>query len=290
MRACRAFAAKLIVSILVCLLAACSAVRLGYSHGETVAYWWLDSYVDFTSEQKPWVKAHIDRLFAWHRATQLTDYAQLLLQVQGQLQHEVSPAVVSADADALKKRMLTAIDHAMPELADLALSLQPQQIAHIEKKFAANNDKYRKEFLSGDAEKRQLARYKQVMTHAEYWFGNFSHEQEVKIRAASDARTFDGDMMMVIRLRRQRELIAVLRQIQAEKPDHATTMRMLRDYVAASLTHFGDAKAQAVSDAYADETMSLAQIIVNMTTPKQKAFAMSRIKQWVEDCRQMAHA
>lgn len=286
----RNFALRICVFVLTCLLAACSAVRLGYSHGETVAYWWLDGYVDFDSSQKPWVKQHINHLFAWHRQTQLGDYAQFLTHLQARLQHDVTPADISADADAIKKRMLTAIDKAMPELTDLALSLQPQQIARIEKKFAANNEKYRKEYLSDDLEKRQLARYKQVMTHAEYWFGDFSREQEEKIRAASDARPFDGDAVMAMRVRRQRELVSLLKRIQAEKPERAATTKMLREYVEASLAHFADAKAQAVSDAYTNGTIGLAAAVVNMATAKQKAFAMSRLKHWADDCREMATA
>lgn len=286
----RNFALRIGVFVLACLLAACSAVHLGYSHGETVAYWWLDGYVDFDSSQKPWVKQHINHLFAWHRKTQLEDYAQFLTHMEARLQHEVTPADMSADADAIKKRMLTVVDKAMPELTDLALSLQPQQIARIEKKFAANNEKYRKEYLSGDLEKRQLARYKQVMTQAEYWFGNFSREQEAKIRAASDARPLDGDAALATRLRRQHELVALLKRIQSEKPERAATTRMLREYVVASLAYFGDAKAQAASDAYADSTIRLAAMVVNMTTAKQKAFAMARLTQWAEDCREMATA
>lgn len=284
----RSFAQKILVVMLVGLLAACSAARLGYSHGETITYWWLDSYVDFDSAQKPWVKQRIDHLFAWHRHSQLEDYAQLMSQIQQQLQQSVTSETVAADAEALKKRTLLVIDQAMPELADLSLSLQPQQIANIDKKLTANNEKYRREYLSGDVDERQRARYKQVMTHAEYWFGSFSRDQEAKIRAASDARPIDVDAMMAMLVRRQRELINVLKTIAAQKPERKAVMQMLRNYVTASQANFGDAKLQAANEAYKNSTLALATSIVNMTTPKQKAFAQERLKQWMEDCRRMA--
>ncbi len=37
-------------------LAACSAIKLGYNNIDDVAYWWLDSYVDFSDEQTPRVR------------------------------------------------------------------------------------------------------------------------------------------------------------------------------------------------------------------------------------------
>ncbi|WP_242490004.1 DUF6279 family lipoprotein [Noviherbaspirillum cavernae] len=288
MRSSRAFSSRAGIFVLACLLVGCSAVRLGYSNGETVVYWWLNSYVDFESDQTPWVKRHISHLFDWHRKTQLDDYAKLLTQTQQQLQRKVTPADVAADYDALKKRMLIVIDKAIPELTDLALSLQPQQIAQIEKKFESNNEKYRKEYLQGDLEQRQHVRYKKVMKQAEYWFGNFSAEQEARIRAASDARPANFEAHMAGRMRRQQEMVALLRKIQVEKPKHETAMRMLRTYVTATMVHFGDEKQKAVADAYADSTVQLSVMIINMATPQQTANAMTRLQKWIDDCRSMA--
>ena len=63
-------------------MAGCSAIRLGYANGPQLAWWWLDGYVDFSSEQTPAAKQAIDRWFDWHRNTQLTDYAALLASTQ----------------------------------------------------------------------------------------------------------------------------------------------------------------------------------------------------------------
>jgi hypothetical protein len=288
MRPYRAISLRMSLFLLVCLLASCSALRLGYASGDTFVYWWLNSYVDFTDEQKPWVKAHIDNLFTWHRKTQLRDYAQLLSQIQQRLQGKVTPADVQTDYASLKKRALTVLDKALPQLTDLALSLQPQQIAHLEKKFVSNNESYRKDYLRGSLEDRQLFRYKKVMKQAEYWFGNFSAQQEAQIRAASDARPLNNDVWMAERVRRQQELLRILRKIQAERPSKETTAALLREYIERSFDNFTYAENKAFFDGSRDGMAQMTAVIVNVATPAQKAHALKRVQNWVDDCQALA--
>ena len=40
-----------------------------------LVYWWLDRYIDFNDTQTPRVHEAIKQWFAWHRRSQLPDYA-----------------------------------------------------------------------------------------------------------------------------------------------------------------------------------------------------------------------
>jgi len=289
MRPYRDLLQKTFLILLVCLVAGCSALRLGYASGDTFVYWWLNSYVDFTHDQKPWVKAHIDRLFDWHRKTQLKDYAQLLAQVQQRLQRgSATPAEIHGDFAAVRKRVALVLDKAAPELTDLALNIQPDQIAHLEKKLASNSEKYRKEYLQGTVEDRQLLRYKKVMNQAEYWFGNFSAQQEAQIRAASDARPLNYDVWMAERMRRQQEMIAMLKKIQKERPSREAVAAMLREFTARSLENFTYAENKDFFDKSTDGMAQLVAVIVNVATPAQKANAVKRLQKWIDDCYSLA--
>ncbi len=45
--------------VLICLLlllGSCSMLRLGYDQGPQLVWWWLDGYVNFSSEQTPHAK------------------------------------------------------------------------------------------------------------------------------------------------------------------------------------------------------------------------------------------
>jgi hypothetical protein len=170
-------------------LAACSSVRFAYNQGDTLLYWWLDAYVDLDSEQKGSVKEDIDQLINWHRKTQLRDYSQLLSTAQHQLTAgNVTPADLKTHYREIKSRTELLAYKALPELADLALSVTPEQIGNIEEKFNKNNETFRKKFVKIDNEQKQKLRYKKSMEQFELWFGSFSNGASSRSCATSSKR------------------------------------------------------------------------------------------------------
>lgn len=284
----RDWLARAAAILMLLFMVGCSAVRLGYANGETVLYWWLNSYADFESDQKPWVKQDIANLMAWHRKTQLRDYAQLFARAQQQVRGNVTAGDVLAMYAAAKQRARTTLDRALPELTDLALAMTPEQIAHLERKFASNNDHYRKDYLHGDLEYRQDFRFRKVMKHAEYWFGDFSKEQEARIRAASDARPLNNELWMAERVRRQQAMIAMLRKIRAERPPRDKAMAMLREYAEQSLDIFTYSEHKEFFDNSTNGMAQMVAVIVNIATPEQRAHAVKRLQKWIEDCEVLA--
>jgi hypothetical protein len=281
-------AKKLAIFGMAALLLGCSAARLGYSNGETVSYWWLNSYVDFDDVQKPWVKQHIAELFAWHRSSELKQYVSLLHRAQQRDPAGVSSADLLADYGDARARVLLIAEHAAPDLAELALSLTPQQIANIERKFAKSNAKFRKEYLKGDTAQRQKFRYRKTMTQAEYWFGYFSREQEEEIRAASDARPLNNELRLAARVQWQQELIALLKKIQAEKPEQKAATDMIRKFIAASADRFGNRTQQAFFDESNAATANMVAAIMHMTTRKQKAHFVKTLQDWIDDFKRLS--
>jgi hypothetical protein len=284
----RAFFLRWSLFLAACLLAGCSALRLGYANGNTFAYWWLDSYVDFTDDQKPWVKQRIESLFSWHRKTQLNDYAQFLAQLQPRLNGGVTAEEVLTDYAEIRKRAMLVLDKAMPDLADLALSLQPQQLAHLERKFASNNEDYRKDYLRGSPDERQRFRFKKVMKQAEYWFGDFSTQQEAQIRAASDGRPLGNELWAAERVRRQQELLRILRKIREERPPREAVIAMLHDYAERSFETFTYEEHKVFFDASRAGMAQMVAAIVNTATPAQREYAVKRVQKWIEDCHALA--
>lgn len=281
-------AKKAAILCLTVTLLACSAARLGYNNGETISYWWLNSYVDFDSEQKPWAKNHIDQVFAWHRKTQLKEYVHLISRMQHRDLGTVTQADLMGDYNDAKTRVLMIADRAAPELADLALSLNAEQIANIEKKFSKSNDKFRSEYLHGDIASRQEFRYKKALKQAEYWFGNFSREQEAKIRMASDARPLNNDLLMQDRVHRQQELIALLKKIQTEKPGREATIAMLKKFTSATVDRFGNKQHQVFFDESTTATTAMVASIMHMATPRQKSYFVQTLQDWMNDFNKLA--
>ena len=174
-------------------------------------------------------------------------------------------------------------DRAAPELADLALSLTLEQITNIEEKLAKNNTKFRKEYLTGDRASRQEFRYKKMMKQAEYWFGNFSRAQEQKLRTLSDARPLNNELVMADRMRRQTELVTLLKKIRNEKPSKEATVAMIKKYIAATLDHYGNKEQQTFFDALTDANAGLVAEMMRMATPEQKSHFIRALQDWISD-------
>ena len=283
MRPDRFWMQKLCIAGMALLLFACSAARVGYNNGELVSYWWLDSYVGFESDQKPLVKQHIDTLFAWHRKTQLRDYVQFVSRIQHRDFSSATQADLLNDYNEGKVRILRIADYAAPELADLALSLTPAQIVNIEQKFTRNNDKFRKEYLSGDTDERQKFRYRKMMKQAEYWFGNFDRDQERRLRVLSDARPLNNRMLLAERLQRQQELLALLQKIHVERPPRNEAAAMIRKYIAHTVDRFGDPERQKFAEASNQANAALVAEMMRMATPAQRRHFVNTLQDWIGD-------
>ncbi|HEX7645706.1 MAG TPA: DUF6279 family lipoprotein [Burkholderiaceae bacterium] len=270
---------------LVLLLASCSLGRLGYNNADTIVYWWLNGYVDFDTGERPWVRQRIDALHAWHRHTQLKTYVPILVTAQRQLDHNVSKADVMAVYADIDKAIDRLVEQSAPDLADLAIAMSGDNMDALKKKFDATNRKFRKEYLDGDLEERQEHRYKMVMEWAEYWFGDFSDEQEAAIRRASDARPLNNEFWVEDRTRRQQALIALIDRIHREKLSRETAAVLIKNYIANNFLERKEAspEMQAFFAASKDGLAQLTVTIVNLTTPKQRAHAREKLQHWIDD-------
>jgi hypothetical protein len=274
---------------LMALLTACSTIRFTYNHGDTLLYWWLNAYLDLDSDQSDWVKKDIDNLFQWHRSTQLRDYAGLLNKMQRQLgDGNVTQEELLSDYRDIKTRTELLAFKALPQLADLAISVKPDQIAQMEQKFAKNNDKFRKEFMSGSVDDQKKARFKKAMDQLELWFGSFSREQEAQLRRASDARPLDNDVFLQERVLRQKKIVALLRRVHDQKLNKEQSMSAIHDLLRDMFDRMEAPDRKAFYDAYVNNTANFILTAIKLTTPQQKQHAQQRMQGWINDFNALA--
>ena len=279
----------LFLVVLMATLAACSTIRFTYNHGDTLLYWWLNAYVDLDSDQTDWVKKDIDNLFQWHRSTQLRDYAGLLSKMQRQLgDGSVTQDELLSDYRDIKARTELLAFKALPQLADLAMSIKPDQIAQMEKKFAKNNDKFRREFMSGSVEDQHKAHFKKAMEQLDLWFGSFSRDQEAQLRRASDARPLDNEIWLQERTLRQKKIVALLRRVHDQKLNKEQTMSAVHDLLRDLFDRMDAPERKAFFDAYVDNTARFIVTAIRLTTPEQKQHAHKRMQGWINDFNTLA--
>ena len=272
-----------VVALLVAM-GACSSVRFAYNQGDTLLYWWVDAYLDLDSEQSGQVKADIGQLFSWHRKTQLKDYSQFLANAQKQLANpNLTQVDLKADYKDIRTRTELLAYKALPDLADLALSIKPEQLSKMEEKFTKNNETFRKKFVRIDKEKQQKQRYKKSMEQFNLWFGDFSNEQEAILRRASDARPLNNELWLSERVLRQKRIMAVMREVQQKKMNKEATMTALQGLIKEIFGRQDAPEHKAFFDSYTDGSIALVHTAVKIATPAQKAHAQKRMQGWIDD-------
>ena len=125
---------------------------------------------------------------------------------------------------------------------------------------------------------------------AEVLFGRFSAEQQAMIRGASDARPLVNELWLAERTSRQRDLLAALRRIQAERPPLEVVVARLKPHAfrATGIAHIPDPAARAQAKASADHSAQLAATVVELTTPEQKQRALDKLRQWADDLTELS--
>ena len=267
-------------------LTGCSALRLGYNNGPQLAWWWLDGYVDFSTEQTPAAKAAIERWFDWHRASQVPDYAATLASLQAQVLEPTTPAGACAWQDRLRSRLDPALDRAITEFADLLPGLGEPQFKHLAQRYAKGNAEMRDEFLQPDAAERLKESVKRTVKRAEQLYGPLDDAQVKLITSGVAASPFNPEMWVAERQRRQQDTLQTLRRLVADKADRDTRVAALRALVART-ERSAHAEYRAYQLKLADYNCGLAAQVHNATSAVQRLKARETLKGWEEDLRSL---
>lgn len=259
-------------------LAGCNAMKLGYQQGDRLAYWWVDRYVDVSDAQEPPTREAIHRFFVWHRRNQLPEIATVLARVKGEVTQTVDASMVRHVQQDTQRLGRQAFENAVPDVAGLMLTLTPEQIRRMEGKFDESNAKYRKEFLRGNADARTDARFDKIMEYAKLIYGRFSREQEKAIRDAMGPYMQGAEARYAERVRRQKDWLALAREVQSTHPPKAQVEQMLR--------HYGELWSRPGPER-SQTGVDLTVTIANLTTPEQKAHAADRFQKWIDDTRSL---
>jgi len=276
-----------IVALLLPCLAACSTVRLTYGQGPLLAYWWLDGYADFSSEQSPRVKDALAEWFAWHRATQLPDYAALLAEVQQQAMDKVTPAQVCKVVEQAELRLERAFEQAVPAAAEIVRSLSMAQLRHLEQRYEKGNRELQREQLQRPASERHEATLKRWQERAESFYGPLDEAQRRLLADALPGLPFDAQIWLDERRSRQQDILAGLRRALAERADAGPVQAALRAF-AAQQKHSPRAEYRAYRQRLMQAQCELVARLHNAASSAQRQRALDKLKDWEDDLRALA--
>jgi len=272
------------------MLGGCSAVRIGYNQAPTLAWWWLDSYMDFDAEQTPRVKEALNQWFAWHRTTQLPDYANLLAAAQVQVLQPATPQQVCRWADELRVRLAAAFAQGVPMAADLLPGLKPEQLAHLEQRYRRSNRDFEEDYLQLDRDERQKAAVRRTIDRAEMLYGHLDERQRQLIAAGVAASPFDPAAWLAERQAVQADTLQTLSRLiagGAARADRDSNLAGLQA-LAARVQRAPPSPYRSYQQRLTEYNCALVAQLHNSTTPAQRQAARGRLRAWEEDLRALA--
>lgn len=269
------------------LLSACSAIKLGYNQAPSLAYWWMDSYLDFNEQQSPKVRDELARLVAWHRSSELPKVASLLKKAQAMVPNNLSAAQSCALYDEAKGLYETIVDKALPAAAQIAPTLTAEQIVHLQAKQQKMNDEYARDYLRGDANERNAKRLKNAVQRSEMLYGKLQEAQIAAIKTALEKSSFNPALGLKERERRHSQAREMLTKMARDKPNDAATQAVLRSYAQNSLDS-PDPVYRAYAQTMLKESCESFATLHASTTPEQRAKAAQTLKDYESDIRLLA--
>jgi hypothetical protein len=193
-------------------LASCSATRFAYDNADTALRFMVASYLDLDAEQTEDLRQRIVQFHQWHRQNELPAYAALMRSASERASRGITAEDVDWGLANLRSRYRSFGAKAAEDAAPVLATLTPEQVAALEHRFAENNQKYAKEFLAADGEKRRRAQARRMLGRFRDFAGDLTPDQEARVERFALAHEGHVVLRFEDRQNWQREVIEVLKQ------------------------------------------------------------------------------
>ena len=271
------------------MLGGCSAIKIGYNAAPDVVYLWLNGFVELSDTQSPRVKEDLTRLLQWHRATELPRYAALLDEIEQLAPGDISAQRACTVAQQVRTRIQAVAAQSEPALITLGTSMSPEQIAHLQRRFERDDATWRKDWMDAKPAQRLDKRVKTWVDRIESIYGSLDDRQRALVRQQLSQSSWDVNLSWAERQRRQRDVLQVLRDVNAPGTAPIAARRQVRallDRIEAS----PDANWIRHRDALQAEGCALFAALHASTTPAQRESAAGRMRAYARDLRELAAA
>jgi hypothetical protein len=268
------------------MLASCSMLRLGYGQLDTYAAWKANEYFDLDAGQKNEFLRCFGRLHEWHRYEQLPDYAAFLAQTRARLDQPLTREDVLWFVDGVKARYATIVARASDDAAALLLTITPAQLEALQRQWDKDNRRFVREHRldRSDADIKR-ARVRRTLEQTHDWVGSLSSEQEQRVIAMVNALPMTEKLRYEDRLRRQHEFMQLMAQRGGYSSEHFSAR--LRQW----LTDWDKGRApeyERRSEEAFDQRVRLVVEIQRMLEPRQRAIALQRVQDYIDDFTRLA--
>lgn len=275
------------VALLVLALGGCSALKLGYRQGPSLAHWWLDDQVGFDDAQSARTKEALARWFDWHRRTQLAPTAALLAQVRQAAAQPVTAEQVCRVAEQARGLAATALDQSLPDALPIVQSLSAAQLQHIERQGRRRLERQRDEQHPADPQRRHEAQLERAIDRAESYYGRLEAGQRQLLDEALRQAPIGVAQSFELRERRQAELLQTLAALTREPSAGGSAAPLERLRAVVRRFDGRDPLLPSLQAAQERHTCALLAQLHNSATPAQRRKLDRQLAGWEADLRSL---
>jgi hypothetical protein len=264
------------------LLQGCSAIKIAYNNAPDLLYWWLDGYLDFNEAQTPKVREDIARLHQWHRTNELPRYADLVQRLEKMLPEPWTPDAVCAVIAEMEGRFSALTAQAEPAVVSLAMTITPEQLQHMERKYGKTDAEYRNDWLKLTPGEQKAKRFDATLERVEMIYGSLDSAQKAVIRRELDQSSFDAQLIYNERQRRQQDAVQTLRKVTTEKMSYDDARAAMRGYLQRSMRS-PDPVYRQYAERLRSESCKRVAAAHDSTTPAQRDIAVRRLQSYARN-------
>ncbi len=267
-------------------LQGCSAIKLGYQQLPTLSFWWLDSAISFNDIQTDRAKEALANVYRWHRGQELATYSDLLQRLSELSQNNLQASQVCSVWGEVQNLMDRSVRVAAVQAAPVVQLLGPRQLSHLARHLDKKNEDWDKEWLQGNANERLERRVDKTLERYRSFYGDLNPAQMALVKTQVSQSAWTPEWGRQERLRREQDLLSVLRQSSQGKATAAQTETNLLAVWQRAWSPAQESDRAMAAQMAKQACDNLAQLH-NTTTAEQRQRAARRMRAYEQDLRDL---
>lgn len=267
-------------------LQGCSAIKLGYQQLPTLSFWWLDSAISFNDIQTDRAKEALANVYRWHRGQELATYSDLLQRMSELSQNNLQASQVCSVWGEVQNLMDRSVRVAAVQATPVVQLLGPRQLSHLARHLDKKNEDWDKEWLQGNANERLERRVDKTLERYRSFYGDLNPAQTALVKTQVSQSAWTPEWGRQERLRREQDLLSVLRQSSQGKATAAQTETNLLAVWQRAWSPAQESDRAMAAQMAKQACDNLAQLH-NTTTAEQRQRAARRMRAYEQDLRDL---
>lgn len=264
-------------------LTGCSSIKIAYHYAPNYLSYRLNAYVNLDAQQQQLLDAELIDFSNWHSSTALPQYSSALKLWSGRLDkaEPFTPEEIVVMYQQVQEALLALSIQAAKQLAPIAVSLKPTQIAQLRARFETENKEYADNYLkNSDRSSTRKKHHSRMLKRYEDWLGSLTDQQKLSLTQLADRRAASFALWANERQLRQTALLDTLTGQRDKDPTQAETALTL---YTKSLSEYRDPKLISLQESVRKDWAETTAALLNSMTPTQSRYLKTKLRDYAED-------